>query len=177
MGANKKLIASGVVSDANGGNNYQLSFVENETGVISEVLSAPVVESAAPVVEVKSLVGGGAILNSECKELRLSDWSVCRESRQSRVVIDRTPANCLISEVQKLSLQRDCSSEVPQVLGQKIYPDGSFLKGSSVKIYWIIQGAKYHVKNLAELWSYRPKRVIRVDDALLLLYPDRLTID
>ncbi|HRH22326.1 MAG TPA: YDG domain-containing protein, partial [bacterium] len=130
VGANKKLIASGVVSDTNGGNNYQLSFVENETGVISEVLSAPVVESAAPVVEVKSLVGGGAILNSECKELRLSDWSVCRESRQSRVVIDRTPANCLISEVQKLSLQRDCSSEVPQVLGQKIYPDGSFLKGS-----------------------------------------------
>ena len=177
VGANKKLIASGVISDANGGNNYQLSFVEDETGVISEVLSAPVVELAAPVVEVKSLGGGGAILNSECKELRLSDWSVCRESKQSRVVIDRMPATCLISEVQKLSLQRDCNSEVPQVLGQKIYPDGSFLKGSSVKIYWIIQGAKYHVKNLAELWSYRPKRVIRVDDALLLLYPDRLTID
>lgn len=171
VGTNKNLLASGIITDGNGGNNYQLTFINDETGVISAV---PIV--VEPEVE-KKVSGGGAILSSECKELRFSDWGLCRESKQSRVVIDQMPATCLMSEVQKLSLQRDCDSEVPQVLGQKIYPDGSFLKGSSVKIYWIIQGAKYHVKNLAELWSYRPKRVIRVDDAVLLLYPDRLTID
>ena len=58
-------------------------------------------------------------------------------------------------------------AQYKQVLGVKIYADGTLLRGPDHKIYVIIGGKKHHILDLAELHQYRGHKIINVvDDAL-----------
>ncbi len=184
VGTAKVLKPSAVVDDGNGALNYLVSFVNDETGVIKEVVvSAPPASggSASVPESPKPAYSAGIIIDGYCRDLFYGEWSECQMQKQTRVILTRVPSNCELTPSQQETLIRGCGqsliSEAKQeVLGAKIYADGTFLKASGVKIYWIIKGSKYHVKNLAELWSYKPKVIIRVTEELLARYPDRLTV-
>jgi len=57
-----------------------------------------------------------------------------------------------------------------QVLGVKIYADGTLLRGPDHKIYVIISGKKHHILDLAELREYRGHKIINVSDEVLAQY-------
>lgn len=63
--------------------------------------------------------------------------------------------------------------EEGEVLGVKLYADGTLLRGYVVKIFEIIEQKKKHIKNLAELARYyRGLPIINVSDEDLEAYAD-----
>jgi|WetSurMetagenome_2_1015567.scaffolds.fasta_scaffold119630_2 hypothetical protein len=54
-----------------------------------------------------------------------------------------------------------------QVLGAKIYADGTLLRGPDKKIYVIVNGKKQHIHSLTELYQYRKHRIINVSASVL----------
>ncbi|MDD4902682.1 MAG: hypothetical protein PHE24_06125 [Patescibacteria group bacterium] len=54
-----------------------------------------------------------------------------------------------------------------QVLGVKIYADGTLLRGPDHKIYVIVNGKKQYIHSLQELYQYRDRRIINVSAAVI----------
>jgi hypothetical protein len=54
-----------------------------------------------------------------------------------------------------------------QVLGVKIYADGTLLRGPDFKIYVIVNGKKQYIPGPAELYPYRNTRIINVSTSVL----------
>jgi hypothetical protein len=62
---------------------------------------------------------------------------------------------------------------IGDVLGVKVYPDGSLLRSILTrKIYYIMNAEKLYIKNLVELWKYRGIPIINVAEEILAQYPD-----
>lgn len=59
-----------------------------------------------------------------------------------------------------------------QVLGAKLYKDGSILKTSNNKLYYIVAGKKMHIRNLAELQAFISRPHIMVSQEALDQYPE-----
>lgn len=57
-----------------------------------------------------------------------------------------------------------------QVLGEKIYADGTLLRGPDYKIYLIVNGKKQYIHDLEELYQYRHHRIINVSAAVISDY-------
>ena len=64
----------------------------------------------------------------------------------------------------------------PQVLGEKIYGDGTLLRGSDKKIFVITDGQKKHIPNLKELAKYAGQKICDVENTVLIQYPEVLGI-
>ncbi len=62
------------------------------------------------------------------------------------------------------------------VLGIKAYANGVLIKSSTGKIFLIINGGKYQIKNLKELAKYKGKKIIKVTDVILAQYPNVLKL-
>jgi hypothetical protein len=54
-----------------------------------------------------------------------------------------------------------------QVLGAKIYADGTLLRGSDHRIYVIVHGQKQYISSLTELYQYRNRRIINVSASVI----------
>ena len=115
---------------------------------------------AAVVPESGSGNVGGASNSSNptfCQAVEYSDWSTCDNGLQTRTVLHSSFVNCLLSDEQKVAMQQTCQMPqapelAPEVLGVKLYPDGSLLRApSDMKIYVIENGLKRHIKTLKEL--------------------------
>jgi hypothetical protein len=65
------------------------------------------------------------------------------------------------------------SASVPEVLGAKIYPDGTLLRSIDHKIYSIKGGTKKLISNLTELSRYRGQPIIDVSTQELSAYQNR----
>lgn len=65
----------------------------------------------------------------------------------------------------------------PEVLGIKIYPDGSLLRDTDQKIYLIEGQVKKHIINLTELEKYRGRAIVRAAAGELLNYQSRGHLD
>jgi hypothetical protein len=59
-----------------------------------------------------------------------------------------------------------------EVLGEKIYADGSLLRGPDYKIYVIVKGKKQYIPGPAELYPYRNTRIINVSANVLADFPN-----
>jgi len=64
----------------------------------------------------------------------------------------------------------------PQLLGEKIYADGTLLRGKDKKVYIIANGQKKHVPNLKELAKYAGQKIYDVENIILIQYPEVLGI-
>jgi len=54
-----------------------------------------------------------------------------------------------------------------KVLGEKVYADGSLLRGADHKVYVLIDGKLKHIRNLAELQKYAGQKINDVDDSVI----------
>jgi parallel beta-helix repeat protein len=143
--------------------------------------------------------GGGGVSNvtSACVGVDYDEWQTsCVNNLQYRNIKALNPTGCAMTSAQREASQRACSVAgvkvedtktttetkttdnkvtTPKVLGAKTYANGTLLKGSSAKIYLLVDGKKYHIKTLKELWSYRGKKAIKVTDEVLAQYTDTNT--
>lgn len=140
--------------------------------------------------------GGGGVPNatSACVSVDYEDWqTTCVNNLQYRNIKALNPIGCVMTVAQREASQRACSvagvkveepkstttenkpAEQGKVLGAKAYANGTLLKGTGPKIYLLVDGKKYHIKTLKELWSYRGKKIIKVADEVLAQYSDTNT--
>jgi hypothetical protein len=61
-------------------------------------------------------------------------------------------------------------AQYKQVLGIKIYPDGTLLRGPDLKIYVILNGKKNYISSLKELWKYRNHKLYNVRADVIASY-------
>jgi hypothetical protein len=66
---------------------------------------------------------------------------------------------------------------VAKVMGTKIYPDGTLLRGADNKIYLIQGKIKKHITDLRELWKYRGRPIFSASEEELASYSDRAHIN
>jgi hypothetical protein len=66
---------------------------------------------------------------------------------------------------------------VEKVLGTKIYPDGTLLRGPDHKIYLIQGQIKKHIADLRELSRYRGRPIFSASEEELSFYGDRAHLD
>ena len=71
-----------------------------------------------------------------------------------------------------INLAFEVLAQYPEVLGKKIYQDGSLIRGKNKKIYVIVDGGKQLIKNLKELRAYKNKKINNVSDEVSAGYPD-----
>ncbi len=134
-----------------------------------------------------------------CSEVIYGDWGECVNGFQSRDVVSKSPDLCDLTAEQLAEKSKTCedviatstpeitpelsddatttpetaTSTEEQVLGSKTYADGSLLRSILTnKIYYIINGQKKIIRNLAELWQYRTIKRIDVNEEVLCQYPD-----
>ncbi|MDD5071846.1 MAG: right-handed parallel beta-helix repeat-containing protein [Patescibacteria group bacterium] len=62
----------------------------------------------------------------------------------------------------------------PQVLGEKIYADGTLVRGRDKKIFIIVDGQKKYIPNLKELAKYAGQKIYDVANSVLIQYPEVL---
>ncbi|MDD5294474.1 MAG: IPT/TIG domain-containing protein [Patescibacteria group bacterium] len=62
----------------------------------------------------------------------------------------------------------------PQVLGEKIYADGTLVRGKDKKIFVIENGQKKYIANLKELAKYAGQKIYDVENTILIQYPEVL---
>jgi len=60
-----------------------------------------------------------------------------------------------------------------KIMGMKLYPDGTLLRGGDNRIYLITGGAKKKIANLDELSGYAGRSILKASDELLANYPDK----
>ncbi len=111
VGTEKTLIPAGTVNDGHEGQNYQITFVNNTTGVITAKESP----KEEPVV-----TGGGSLgapASSPCNSVEYYDWKSCVNGFQYRDIKMLVPEGCAITQAQRDAGQRACGG---QVLGEKI---------------------------------------------------------
>jgi hypothetical protein len=125
---------------------------------------------------------------SECEVVNFGDWSDPVDGKSIREVISKVPSDCQLTIAQRKDLEKTVTAEAPvvepaileipvvatQVLGEKIYADGSLLRAiNDLKIFAIINGNKYHIKTVKELKTkFIGKNIIYdVDPKILELYP------
>lgn len=77
-----------------------------------------------------------------------------------------------IEDDKKTEDERQKAEDRRRVLGIKIYPDGTLIRGTDNRIYVIMFGEKERIVNMAELSLYRGKPIIRVDAATLSSYDE-----
>jgi len=53
-------------------------------------------------------------------------------------------------------------AQFKQILGVKIYADGTLLRGPDKKIYLIVSGKKYYISSLKELAKYKNSKIYNV---------------
>ncbi len=128
--------------------------------------------------------GGGLVISTPCIDIEYTDWGPCVNAWQYRNFKFMSPVNCKVTEAQIEAGKKPCETPaveniqsnpqpVDQVLGEKIYPVGSLLRGSTVKVYLITPKGKYHILNLKELWDfYRGREIFNVSDSVLAQYPE-----
>jgi hypothetical protein len=64
-----------------------------------------------------------------------------------------------------------------EVLGAKIHPDGSLVRGSDSKIYLVVGTAKRYIATFGELAKHVGKKIFSVSDEELSLYDKRGHLD
>ncbi len=134
--------------------------------------------------------GGVASTPSPCYSVDYDEWqTTCVNNLQFRNIKNLNPAGCQMTQAQREAAQRVCGvagvkieetkvvddNKVvvqPKVLGTKTYANGTLLKGSGAKIYLLVDGKKYHIKNLKELWTYRKNKIVKVTEEVLAQYVD-----
>lgn len=138
--------------------------------------------------------GGGSVgtVSSACFSVDYDEWqTTCVNGLQFRNIKALNPSGCAMTVAQREATQRACGVAgvkieetkttaettttdnkvtTPKVLGAKTYANGTLLKGSSAKIYLLVDGKKYHIKNLKELWIYRKNKTIKVSEEVLAQY-------
>lgn len=146
-----------------------------------------IIRNSKPVVSGGSYGGG---IPQVCTEVTYSDWSACVDGKQTRKMISKIPVACEWTEAQISAQEQTCSAEIDEnlaaqiiieeteekteeVLGVKVYPDGTLLRAlNDVKIFIIENGFKRHVKTLQELAAkYRGQTIYNVAPEILAAYP------
>jgi hypothetical protein len=131
--------------------------------------------------------GGGGFYVPNCVSVSYGQWGECINGLQYREVINQSPSNCSLSVSQQLDRSRVCQIEEPvveeepepivevepepikQVLGERIYAEGTLLRGSDNKIYVVIGNSLYHIRTLKELIKYRGP-ILNVSDDVIASY-------
>lgn len=106
-----------------------------------------------------------------CANVFYANWGPCVNGLQTRAILSQVPIDCVVSAHQQLFTGKTCSVILGQKLAVKKYPDGSLLSNSK-SIYLLVNGSKYRLKNLKELWTYRQTKTIKVTDEVLAQYPE-----
>ncbi|MFA5248492.1 MAG: hypothetical protein WC415_04690 [Patescibacteria group bacterium] len=121
--------------------------------------------------------GGGVVFNTPCSSVTYADWQSCTNGMQYRNIVGQSPANCTLTASQQLNRSKSCeTSETPkeenpgQVLGEKIYADGSLLRGSDKKVYLVVGKNLKHIVTLAELRKYAGKKINDVSNSVIKSY-------
>jgi hypothetical protein len=167
-------------------------------GMISEGSFNVTVNYVAPAVSENSSSGFSTTFNS-CTDVVYGDWGECINGIESRDITSQSPSLCDLTLSQLAGKSRSCESSTAtstpeitnqetssststseiatstegEVLGVKAYANGSLLRSLvTKKIYYIINGQKKLVRNLAELWQYRLAKRIDVSEEILAQYPD-----
>jgi hypothetical protein len=132
---------------------------------------------------------GGGAFSPDCSSVTYGAWGPNINGFQYRDVVSQFPPNCSLSTSQQLARSRDyvvesitpgddaseddaTTVETPtsdpdkQVLGEKIYAEGTLIKGSDNRIYVVIGESIYHIKSLQELSKYRGP-VLNVGDDVI----------
>jgi hypothetical protein len=105
-----------------------------------------------------------------CTSVTYSAWSTkCVLGFYSRNITGQAPTGCKITAAQELARVETCRGGV--VLGEKIYANGTLLRGSDMKIYVVTNGALVQIKDLKELAKYAGQAIIDVDDSVIAGYP------
>jgi hypothetical protein len=98
-----------------------------------------------------------------CATVTYSAWGNCINGVQTRDVIGVTPYYCALSANEQAGRSQVCG----QVLGVKIYANGTLLSGPDHRVYVIKNGKKQYIKSLSELAKYRNHKIIKVSAAVL----------
>jgi hypothetical protein len=103
-----------------------------------------------------------------CSSVTYSAWGSCFLGVQSRNIIARAEPNCKTTPAQELARIKSCSSG--SVLGEKIYADGTLLRGSNNKIYVVVGDKLLHIASLKELAKYVGEKIFDVSDETIASY-------
>lgn len=140
--------------------------------------------------------GGASAPSSYCSSVNYDAWQSCINGTQYRNVLSVVPTGCVLNSDQQATTQRLCSVQsgdgsigsgnvstttpftqptpvvpVPQVLGTKIFQNGSLIRSSNKRIYIVFDDIRYYL-NLAEFRKLGARKINQVDDATLAKYKE-----
>ena len=120
--------------------------------------------------------GNGYTPNTLCSSVTYGEWGNSNNGIQYRDVLSQTPNNCSLTDSQQLERSRDINkvtSVTQQVLGVKVYANGTLLKGGNNRIYVVIDNKLQYISSLRELIKYRGP-ILKVSDEVIasFLYTD-----
>jgi hypothetical protein len=118
--------------------------------------------SAVPSSSLKYSGGGGAVIlfsAPPCGNVVYGQWGASAGGWQYRDVVSQNPAGCALTAAQQ-NARSKYSSGASQILGEKIYADGSLLRGPDWKVYKIVSGQKQLIRDWQELFRNHKKQTI-----------------
>ena len=123
--------------------------------------------------------GGIPIIISACTTVNYGEWGSSFNGIQYRNISSTTPNYCTLTTEQRLAAHRSVdvitnqpiknptnSTPEQEVLGEKIYVNGTLLKGSNNKIYVVMGSKLYYISKLSELAKYKGP-TLKVDDSVI----------
>lgn len=122
--------------------------------------------------------GGGAIIlmSTPCVDVTYGEWKAPINGMQFRDLLGRNPENCKLTAAQEEARSRSVDGVGGEdVLGEKIYANGSLLRTPDKKIYILENGQVRHIKSLQELMKYRGQTIYNIDQSTLSKYTELLT--
>ncbi|MDD4902683.1 MAG: DUF5011 domain-containing protein, partial [Patescibacteria group bacterium] len=122
-----------------------------------------------------ALTAGGQVLGAKVYAV----GSLLRTPDKRIYVVTSTSTVKYISSLKELwqyrgreifNVSYEIIAQYKQILGVKIYPDGTLLRGPDMKIYVLINGKKNYISSLKELWQYRGRIIYNVSADVIAAY-------
>jgi|GEM_PF-4943371 len=127
--------------------------------------------------------GGGGILSvSPCSDVTYGEWKTAINGIQYRDILNQTPNSCALTATQQSGRSRivllnngtvnpetpanNNSTTTKQVLGVKVYADGTLLRGTNNRIYVVKGNTLQYIPNLKELAKYHGP-ILKVSDEVI----------
>lgn len=141
------------------------------------------------VTVVVSNGGGSGYTPSACTSVAYGEWGASVNGMQYRDVISQNPNSCTLTTIQQSARSRAYTNviteqvitevtpvkdvthqPVGQVLGSKVYAEGTLLKGAFGRIYVVVGDKLYHITSLKELTKFTGKKIFKVDESVISSY-------
>jgi hypothetical protein len=101
-----------------------------------------------------------------CESITYGDWSTkCVLGIYTRNIVGQSPSGCKITVAQELARAKTCKSGI--VLGDKVYAEGTLLRGSDNKVYVVVGEKLKLLATLKELQKYAGKEILKVDQGFI----------